>query len=394
MLFLLGCVASMSVSGSSPETLPSPQTIEAPFGNADGYVGFEDETSFSTIQEAINAASEGDWILVGPGTYNESLDYGGKSLWISSSQGPEETNLNGGNSEYTVAAQHGETSQTALVGFTLSGGRTAVVGVDFASIHLEDVVIRGSSAGYIIYGSAADVELQNVSISGNSESSALISMDRGSLQMTDSLLDCGRSSYAIYTGHGSVQIDNSSLDCGTRGYSIFTEHSTGTVIRSTLKSSIYLQNEEDHFEDAIDLRNSLLMGSYTAIYGTGRIINSVIDGGKFSFTAFVEVPGTPLIENSIFLNSSCAIQSDSAFTARNNSFWRTTPDCAGSVLAGVDGNLDVDPLLVDLNGGDYHLQNGSPLIDAGVDEDSYDDLDGSRNDIGAYGGHFSLDGGW
>ncbi|MBU0975185.1 MAG: right-handed parallel beta-helix repeat-containing protein [Patescibacteria group bacterium] len=47
-------------------------------------------------------------------------------------------------------------------------------------------------------------------------------------------------------------------------------------------------------------------------------------------------------------------------------------------------NLTVDPKFVNQN--DYHLQTGSPAIDAGHPDADYNDPDGSKNDIGAYGG--------
>ncbi|MDH7598298.1 MAG: right-handed parallel beta-helix repeat-containing protein [Sedimentisphaerales bacterium] len=62
-----------------------------------------------------------------------------------------------------------------------------------------------------------------------------------------------------------------------------------------------------------------------------------------------------------------------------------------STLTWGDGNLDVDPLFVDPLHTDYHLQPGSPLIDAGTSEDAPStDLDGFARpcgkgfDIGAY----------
>ena len=78
----------------------------------------------------------------------------------------------------------------------------------------------------------------------------------------------------------------------------------------------------------------------------------------------------------------------------NNSFWNTTSACSGTSYDSTGDNLTVDPELVDAEGGDYHLSPGSPLEDAGYDDSDYDDIDGSRNDIGAYGGRHSLDGGW
>ena len=48
------------------------------------------------------------------------------------------------------------------------------------------------------------------------------------------------------------------------------------------------------------------------------------------------------------------------------------------------GNIDADPLFV--GSGDYNLQNGSPCIDTGNPGVQYNDIDGSRNDMGAYGG--------
>ena len=49
------------------------------------------------------------------------------------------------------------------------------------------------------------------------------------------------------------------------------------------------------------------------------------------------------------------------------------------------GNVSVDPLLVDPANGDFSLQVGSPAIDAGNPYGGTDP-DGSRADLGAYGG--------
>ena len=46
---------------------------------------------FPTIQAAIDAASEDDEIRVGPGTYNESIDFIGKAVRVYSTDGADVT---------------------------------------------------------------------------------------------------------------------------------------------------------------------------------------------------------------------------------------------------------------------------------------------------------------
>ncbi len=53
---------------------------------------------------------------------------------------------------------------------------------------------------------------------------------------------------------------------------------------------------------------------------------------------------------------------------------------------GGTGSLSVDPLFVNANNGIFRLQSDSPCIDAGDPAPAYNDIDGSRNDMGAFGG--------
>ena len=54
------------------------------------------------------------------------------------------------------------------------------------------------------------------------------------------------------------------------------------------------------------------------------------------------------------------------------------------VLDGTNGNISSDPLFVDPEHEDYHLQQGSPCINAGHPDPSFNDPDGSRADMGAF----------
>jgi hypothetical protein len=56
-------------------------------------------------------------------------------------------------------------------------------------------------------------------------------------------------------------------------------------------------------------------------------------------------------------------------------------------------NVVVDCLHVDPVAGDWRLSPGSPCIDAGPTSADRD-VDGTRNDLGVYGGPMSQGGGW
>jgi hypothetical protein len=50
-----------------------------------------------TIQDGINAAVNGDTVLVAPGTYTENINFNGKAITVKSSKGAMATIIDGGN---------------------------------------------------------------------------------------------------------------------------------------------------------------------------------------------------------------------------------------------------------------------------------------------------------
>jgi len=75
-----------------------------------------------TIQQAINAATNGDLILVSPGTYLERINYQNKIITIRSTGGPEQTIIDGNNAGTVVTFGSGATAQSVLTGFTIQRG--------------------------------------------------------------------------------------------------------------------------------------------------------------------------------------------------------------------------------------------------------------------------------
>jgi parallel beta-helix repeat protein len=76
-----------------------------------------------TVQAAIDSAGDGDAVLVGPGTYYETLNLLGKAIELRSSAGPEATILDGSLGDNSViVCDSGETQITVISGFTVTGG--------------------------------------------------------------------------------------------------------------------------------------------------------------------------------------------------------------------------------------------------------------------------------
>ncbi|MGA7238047.1 MAG: hypothetical protein WBY44_20335 [Bryobacteraceae bacterium] len=78
-----------------------------------------------TIQGAITSASNGDTIMVAPGTYQENLNFLGKAITVTSSGGAAVTIIDGRGTDSVVrfGAKEGPTS--VLNGFTLQHGNAS-----------------------------------------------------------------------------------------------------------------------------------------------------------------------------------------------------------------------------------------------------------------------------
>jgi len=116
---------------------------------------------FPTIQAAIKASSDGDTVLVAPGTYTESIDFLGKAITIESAQGPGGTTIDGGNQATVVSFHSGESRAAVLQGFTIQHGLTTTQGggieIFGASPTVSGNVITSNQAG----GNGAGIDVQS-----------------------------------------------------------------------------------------------------------------------------------------------------------------------------------------------------------------------------------------
>ena len=113
-----------------------------------------------TIQAGINAASNGDTVLVAPGTYYENIDFKGKAITVTSSDGAAKTILDGGGKGPAVTLKTGEPRTAVLSNMTIQHGG------NFQSYTQSTGVFLEAAGGIYIYSSSPSL-LNNIVTQNN-----------------------------------------------------------------------------------------------------------------------------------------------------------------------------------------------------------------------------------
>jgi hypothetical protein len=182
---------------------------------------------------------------------------------------------------------------------------------------------------------------------------------------------------------------------------------SGFFIESPAKATINNNLIVTHKERAItswsskpqEIYNNIIIQSDTLVHNVPQqsAINLALVENKFwnnivmgAYSYCFTVVNNNSARNNVFINVKRGFNKppeDSIYDIKYNNVWNVseysylgfTPDST---------NKSVDPMFVDTSGWDFRLQKHSPLIDAG-DPDILD-VDGTRSDIGVYGGPYGM----
>ena len=131
---------------------------------------------YPTVQAGIDAASDGDTVLVASGTYagpgNRDIDFGGRNIVVRSEAGPDSTVIDCEESGRGFVFASGEDSTAVLDGFTVTNavadsgaGILCIGGSSPTLLHLNLVGNRGRGGGLLSHTSSP--HLRDCLLSGN-----------------------------------------------------------------------------------------------------------------------------------------------------------------------------------------------------------------------------------
>ena len=194
---------------------------------------------------------------------------------------------------------------------------------------------------------------------------------------------------------GGITLRDSVIITGAGADSvILTGHVNAENVAGGSLSGLTIEDGIHSISSSLTLTNSVIAGfDGTAIWGTYsdfQVYNNVLYGNAQD-AIFLHDSSTAIIKNNIIVNNTgygiIGLETSSAIIDYND-VWGNTGNNYGFVSSGVN-DISEDPRFAKADTGNFYLQPGSPCIDAGDPDPGFNDPDGSRNDMGAFGGPHS-----
>lgn len=350
---------------------------------------------FATIQAAINASWHGDVIFVNPGTYSESLEFGGRAIKVTSSD-PNNSTVVQSTIISKLTFSFGEGSGSILTGFTVRGivcngssptiTRNIISGVSgensYSAIYCSsanpsisyNTIINNTTCGITgsngaIYSNTITGNQRGISQCNGIIHDNIISNNSSSLGVGGGLYNCnGTITNNVISGNIAITIMGDVYGGGLY-------KCNGTITNNLISGNKAITSNGYAFGGGLSncsgtITNNIISGnSVSGTGGSGHGIGAGIYTSGFNGTVanntIVGHKGSPIVSclhvtnNIIAFNDAGGPSTGYSY----NNFWNT--DNSGS---GGTNNFVTDPLFAvngywDTNGvwvdGDYHLKSRS-----------------------------------
>jgi len=407
-----------------------PVIADAVSGNTGGSGTWSDPVL--SLQTAIEMAN--GCVLARAGTYRETIDFGGKSVTVTGLDGPMSTTIDPGTSACglsdplacvsAVTFASGSNASPTLQGFTIQGGSGDTIysststtcadsspsheGQNTCTIHLYEYCGGG------IRVDGDDPSLVDVIIADNI-------LPDFTQESSGSFTQIWRYSYGggLCIQSGVVNLDGVSLDTNQADTGGGIYAAAGTVLslhQVKLNGNIASDGAGVYLDGAdIDVTNSLITcnqadvdggGLFAGGSGTASFTNVAFYGNASSDTGtdrgsqiFQQGMGTIQLHNTIVqaTSSSYALYGAGTGLFSYNDVYNSSLQSMtfGGTFSAGPRDISEDPSFINAHcssesPSDFTLSGSSPAIDAGDPDSAFNDVDGSRNDMGAYGGSGGL----
>jgi hypothetical protein len=357
--------------------------------------------AFSTIGAAISAASNGDQIVVCPGTYFERINFGGKAITVRSRDGAAVTTIDGGRAGNVVTFATAETRQSRLEGFTIRNGRGPIAsdggGIRIrqaspsivGNIVTDNEACQGAGIGVnggspLIQGNTINLNRQfGCSTGGGGGGIAVLGAGPaeiiGNVISNNSMPSAGSGGGIDINGGGATIITNNIISgnsagvgfspCSTGGGIGMVNNTNAEIIQNIITGNTAGCGGGIAWTVPSGSRGPRLVNNTIADNNaTGSLAPSVLAASGLQGSGFqsqVELVNNIVVARPGQTAVHCAGLNQPQF--RSNDVFSPSGAAYSGVCnpTGTNGNISVDPMFVNAAGGNYHLQAGSPAIDVG-----------------------------